>query len=151
MDFCNSMAFLGLRKCLLCLISGRAGKMDPGTDTKSLQLSKQDENMLLKKKQDYPCKWKHRWGNLRSEFIKVWLQAAEWKLEWQHANIFQLVSAWNGTRKQDGRCSQQHLFFNDTDCICPGLPGCENTVHVLCQKCLQPLYISNNHFQKTKL
>lgn len=40
--------FQSAGKCLLCLISGQAGKMDSGMDTKILQLSKQDENMLKK-------------------------------------------------------------------------------------------------------
>ena len=61
--------------------------MDSGKYTKSLRLSKQDVNML-KKKRDYPCKWRYRGGNMRSEFIKVGLRAADWKLEWQRTCVF---------------------------------------------------------------
>lgn len=73
--------FQAAGKCLRCLISGQVGKMDSGMDTKSLQLSKHDE-----KKWDYPCKWKHRWGNMTSEFIKVWLRGCRLKA-WVTAHL----------------------------------------------------------------
>lgn len=96
-----------------------------------------------KKKQDYPCKWKHRWGNLRSEFIKVWLRAADWKLEWQCAYVF-LVGFWNATREWDCRWNQQHLFFIDRDCSCP--PPGRGILYMCCARdvAMQLLYISKS-------
>lgn len=102
--------------------------------TKSLQLSKQDVEKKTLSLQKY---W---WGNSRSEFIKVWLQAAEWKLEWQHF----LDSAWNGTREKDSRCSQLHLCFIDTDCICPppGLLG-----RIYCTYAAPEIFVITLHFK----
>lgn len=49
---CRCLLFFRLCKCLLGFISGWAGIMYRGTDTKRLQLSKQDDNMLPKRKKN---------------------------------------------------------------------------------------------------
>lgn len=67
----------------------------------SPQLWKQDEGLQKKKK-----KWLQMKVVVSSDFIWVWLQAVDWKPEWQHTYVFDLESAWNETgRKRAGVAS----------------------------------------------
>lgn len=89
------------------------------------------------KKRHYPYKWKvpvrkcEEWvyqSVTAGCRLKAWVTAKR---------VFYLFiyfySAWGGTREKDSRYSQLHLFFIDTDYICPppGLPGSINCTYAV--------------------
>lgn len=118
--------FFRLCKCLLGFISGWAGIMYRGTDTKRLQLSKQDDNMLPKRKKNGKARGDLKEFNTANEWAgeqisgvpfpnptaacqtKAWV-TAHWSFYFYF--YFFWVPAHGGSRKHISRCSRQHLFL----------------------------------------